>query len=49
MLADKRICLAEAASSKEVFSQIWQWEKRTKVLLVVTLWTLEFLELDKCS
>jgi hypothetical protein len=38
MLGDKKMCLAEAMSSKEVFRQTCQWEERIQVLLVVILW-----------
>jgi hypothetical protein len=40
MLEDKRECLADAESSKDVFKMIWQWDEKLQVLIVVTLWML---------
>jgi hypothetical protein len=40
MLEDKRISLAGAGSSKDVFRLIWQWDENSQNLIVVTLWML---------
>jgi hypothetical protein len=40
MLEDKRISLAGARSSKDVFRLIWQWDENSQNLIVVTLWML---------